>query len=133
MATLIKDYPPNIQQIKYFLNPPESSVYTYGSAIYAPNHNELYPDVVEHEKIHQKQQLEFKTPQEWWDAYLTDSMYRLAMEEEAYAEQYKWLKGKTNAKDLALALDEMALALSTFYNLPIGFDEAKTRIRKYFD
>lgn len=131
MAEFIRDFPPNIEQIRYHLDPPAWTVFTYGSAIYAPNHDELYPDIIHHEQVHQKQQLGYRNPGEWWDIYLNDSEFRKEMEIEAYSAQYEWLKERISNKDLKLALTEMAISLTMWYNIPLSVQRAENLIRNY--
>jgi len=131
-TTIVADYPPNIKQIRYHLDPPNWAIFAYNDTIYAPNRKELEPDIVFHEEVHLKQQKKFRNAGEWWDKYLTDSSFRQQEEVEAYGKQYLWLKDYgVTAKDMKEALQEMALALSLWYNLPLSIHQAETLIRLY--
>lgn len=66
---------------------------TYGNHIYSSKI--ISPNVVEHEKVHIKQQ--GNNPDKWWDKYIKDSKFRLEQEKEAYREQVKYIK--CNSKD----------------------------------
>lgn len=128
---IIEDYPPNIELIKQYLNPPEESIFAYGNKIYNPSKIPVYEDVVEHEKVHLKQQSEYITPDIWYTKYLMDKDFRLEQELEAYNKQYLFLKEIIRNKELKEALQEMAHALSHDYNLNISYNEAETKIKRY--
>ena len=90
---IIKDYPPNIEDIRAVLNPPFNTVFTYGNNIYNPNINQELPsDLIAHERVHILQQ-EGK-PAAWWDKYLKDKNFRFAEELMAYKVQWKVIKSK---------------------------------------
>lgn len=122
------DYPPNIDRIRQFLSPPENAVFAYGDIIYSPKEPILYPDLIEHEQVHERQQNGF--PEQWWERYLQDKDFRLNQEVEAYRTQYQYLKKIVTVKDLKMFLFEFAKALSTDYNLNITYQQAENLIRK---
>lgn len=124
-----KEYPPNIDRIRQFLNPPTGALFAYNGIIYSPDSDVLYPDLIEHEKVHFTQQDGY--PDEWWERYLQDPDFRLSQELEAYSIQYQYLKRIMSSKDLKLALYDMAQALSNDYKLSLSHQEAETKIRKF--
>lgn len=128
---IIYDWPPNILEIRQYLNPPSWAVFPYGDKVYIPNGQEPYEDILYHEEVHMEQQKEFANPDMWWSKYLIDKDFRLECEREAYGKQYLWLKERISAKDLKLALEEMAEALSKWYSLNITKSQAETLIRRY--
>jgi hypothetical protein len=130
---IIIDNPPNIGRIRQFLNPPKNAVFAYGNKIYNPDNIKIWPDLEEHEKVHQRQQENQGGPDIWWEKYLQLPDFRLDQEIEAYATQLKFWKEKTNLnnKELKNILYEMAKALSNDYNLSISYTEAENKIRKF--
>jgi hypothetical protein len=67
--------------------------FTYGDAIYVPNpSNYPPPDIIEHEKVHMKQQgYSEEGAAEWWGKFLRDPDFRIQQEAAAYARQYAFL------------------------------------------
>lgn len=128
---LIADYPPNIALIRQYLDPPETAVFAYGNKIYVPNGENLDPDVVVHEEVHERQMKDYTSSDLWWLAYLSNPTYRLTCELEAYGTQYRWLKERITATDLKTALGEMGYALSKHYNLNIHQGEAESKIKNF--
>jgi hypothetical protein len=126
-------FPPNIQQLKTFFDvETHKPIFTYGDEIYAPYHEHVPEDIIEHEKIHIKQQKQFTNPDIWWNKYILDTEFRLAQELEAYAHQYQWIKGISNTKIADEALIEMASNLSSpLYRLNISYGRAEKLIKKY--
>ena len=109
---IVRGYPPNYDQIKKKFNPKDGVVYTYGDTIYAPNTNEIPPDLMMHETTHSLQQKK-TSPKEWWDNYLKDSKFRLSQELEAYRTQYKFIKGAYNRKNRRGLLQKISKDLSS--------------------
>ena len=104
-------YPPNKNKIFKYLSPEEKIVYTFGDKIFNPHGLELDPGVQRREQKHFDQQMRygnnkfwqnFLTPtmriEKWWERYLQDYAFRLAMDLPACQAQYreyaKVLKGK---------------------------------------
>jgi hypothetical protein len=126
-----KNYPPNYQDIKKVLNPPESAVFAYGSTIHNPSGQEIPPDIIIHEAVHEKQQRLFGTPELWWQKYLLDLDFRLDQEVEAYSAQYQYLKEYLPNKAMKEVLTDLAQNLVKLYSVGLTYQEACTRIRKY--
>lgn len=132
MSSNIKNkYPPNYAVIKDTLNPPDSSLYAYDNVIYNPSGRTVYEDEKIHEEVHFAQQAQYTTIDIWWTKYLMDKDFRLEQEVEAYNKQYLFLKNVIRNKELKIALQEMAHALSHDYGLGITYSQAETMIRKY--
>ena len=85
-------------------------IFTYGDTIYVPNGQELPDHIIEHEKVHMKQQsheyinkthdVEFSnepldirkmTPELWWGKFLREPAFRVDQEARAYARQYRFI------------------------------------------
>lgn len=129
-----KDFPPNIEQLKQFfpINENTHPIFTYGDTIYAPYHEQIPQDIIEHENVHIKQQKQFTSPDVWWNKYMLDKQFRLGQELEAYNHQYLWIKSKSNGRIAGEALVEMACNLSSpLYQLDITFNQAERGIKQY--
>lgn len=75
--------------IKAGMKPSKNAFYTYGKAIYNPSGVEIPNYIIEHEKVHIRQQgNNFKS---WWRRYLRDYTFRINQEAEAYAKQYDFM------------------------------------------
>ena len=110
---IVNAWPPNIEQIRAVLTPPANTVFTYEDTIYAPGIKfELHPHLIVHERVHEKQQGNFLTPQDWWTNYLENKEFRFNQELEAYQAQYVYFRAnnsrnvsrgfaRTIAKDLS--------------------------------
>jgi len=64
--------------------------FAYGNIIYGPI--DPKPDIMLHECVHLSQQAKFKSPDDWWKKYFSDSAFRLEQEKEAYSAQWKKAK-----------------------------------------
>lgn len=126
---IVETYPPNYSRIRQFIKPPQNAIFAYGNKIYNPHKVDIWPDLEEHEKVHQKQQ--GSDPEFWWEKYLQNKDFRLEQEIEAYGAQYQYLKGIFNNKGLKVVLFEMANALSKDYGLSLTYQEAENLIRNY--
>ena len=122
-------FPPNIQEIKRYLNPDENTVYAYGDTLYNPSGKVIPEDTLFHESIHAQQQKVYTTPAIWWTKYLLDKDFRKDQEVEAYARQYLWLKPYIPARGYQAAIEEFSEILANpMYNLNITKYEARTLI-----
>jgi len=93
---ILKERPPIYDAIcRSIGKPPDTAIFAYGDTIYNPSGAELSPDIIHHEKVHEKQQA--GDPVDWWRKYLRDEDFRLDQELEAYAAQYKFICN--NSKD----------------------------------
>ena len=91
---VIETVPPVYQAIlDSGLNPTPQAVYTYGNTIYVPSGNPILEEILEHEKVHIKQQTEMDKDK-WWERFLTDEYFRIEQEVEAYAVQYRFMCNK---------------------------------------
>ncbi len=125
---IIKNYPPNYKKIKAVFGEDERCVYCYGD-IYNPHKIPLEHHIIVHEKVHSEQQAELGIDY-WWMRYLDDKEFRLKMELEAYAIQYKYAKEIANNKSVKLFLEDISgvLASEVYGNL-LSQSEAETKIR----
>lgn len=144
---VVVGFPPNYDIISAALQPEAHAIFCYGDTIYNPSDRKLSPDVEFHESIHARQQGD--SPDAWYARYLTDPMFRLEQEIEAYGEQYHYARTHIEAeafkaevegkvlvagkkKLLGWALTSMAKALSgpSYGNL-LTLPQAESRIRHY--
>jgi len=125
---IIKGFPPNYDRIKKEFNPAGTVVFTYGDTVYAPLTGTLSPDLMAHEAVHIRQQVD---PDKWWDRYFKDVEFRLEQETEAYRAQYKkFRKMNKFKKERKKFLERIASDLSShIYGNCITFDEAIERIK----
>lgn len=68
---------------------PIRAIFTYGDTIYNPNDVPLNRHLIEHERVHMKQQnYNDKDAALWWGQFLRDDGFRLTQEAQAYARQF---------------------------------------------
>lgn len=126
---LVKGLPPNIEEIRQYLPIDPNAVYTYGDTVYT-NVDTVPEDILEHEKVHQKQQ--GTNPDWWWKRYLIDPQFRLEEEVEAYAAQLSWVKERTNNKIASECLYDLAQNLrAPMYGLNLSHQKAEQLIRTH--
>ena len=129
---VVREYPPNIADIRSGLTPGEHTVFTYGDTLYAPNLPEdgtIAEHLMVHEEIHSKQQ---KDPERWWIDYLIDPGFRLSQELQAYAAQYQYVKEHFNRSYQRRFLHLIASDLaSPMYGGIISIQQAEDAIKNY--
>lgn len=64
-------------------------VFAYDGNIYNPSGKEMPLYMIEHEKVHLRQQLQWGGAEVWWYKYLTFDTFRLEQELEAYRQEYE--------------------------------------------
>lgn len=112
---------------------PQGVVYTYGNIIYNPDKQDLPAEIIEHEKIHMKQQTKGDmTPDLWWGKYLRDPKFRVDQEAKGYARQYDVICSTHKDRNMrAQYLWSLASSLSgPLYNNIILHSEATILIKK---
>lgn len=76
------------------------TVFTYGDTIYNPGGETLPNHLVAHESVHARQQSSMLNgPDAWWEQYLSDPLFRLEQEAEAYAAQYAFYAKNKKSQD----------------------------------
>lgn len=123
------EYPPNIEEIRSVLTPPESAMFCYGDTIHNPSKNPIDLALMVHEGTHQIQQ--DGKPKEWWGRYLKEPEFRFKQELEAYRTQYRVYEQTIKNRDqLALRVHNMAKDLSgAMYGNIISYPQAVKSIR----
>lgn len=124
--------PPNweVLQAIFKLQWEDGIIVTYGDTYYSQA--EVEPDLVAHETVHMRQQIEMGI-EEWWDKYCLEPKFRLSQEIEAYRAQVQYLRDNTESmsrNERRARIMHMALALSShIYGNIIGFKEAQNAIK----
>lgn len=125
---IARGLPPNYEEIRRHFPTDDKTFYTYGDTIYTLQ-KEIPEDILEHEKVHQKQQ--GQAPDWWWKRFLIDPQFRKEQEAEAYGVQLRWVRERTSDKVGKECLFDLACALSSpLYGLNISHHEAETLIRR---
>lgn len=79
---------------------PEYVVFTYGDTIYIPGGKPMPDHLIEHECTHVEQQKEYPGGRDaWWDRYISDGLFRIQQEVEAYASQYRFICAKVKDRN----------------------------------
>lgn len=104
-------------------------IFAYGDIIYNPGGFKIPQWLIDHEKVHQKQQGE--DVEGWWDRYLVDAEFRYEMEFEAHQAEYRsycrHVKDR-NARAGYLIIVAKKLA-APLYGSVVSVKEAKRRIQ----
>lgn len=119
----VKDYPYLKEFKAQFAINEEEVAFPYKGKIYS--NKELTEDLVEHEKVHFKQQEEIGAD-EWVKEYLSNPTFRVNMEVEAYKHQLSLHKDK-NIKEATRI--QIAKALSSpMYGNVLTYKEAYSKV-----
>lgn len=113
---------------------PINAVFTYGDTIYNPGGIPLSDDLVEHEKVHIKQQSGTTDGAAlWWGKYLRNPEFRIEQEARAYGRQYAFICESCKDKNLRnRILLGLSLTLSgKLYDKGVSYLEARGKIKKY--
>lgn len=119
---------------KAFGREPVTAIFTYGDTIYNPGKFPLPDHIIEHEKVHMPQQLNYPGgPDAWWERYLQDPEFRLDQEARAYGRQYGFCcqKGISRPQRRALLKGLAKILAGQLYNSVVSLDTAKELIEKY--
>ena len=130
-VTILAELPPNIDQIRKAFRLSGREIFAWDGVIYAPASRGLPPHLIEHEKIHFRQQREVGGPQAWWNRYVEDPRWRLEQEMEATIVEYRVYSTTHGRKQRRAFLDVLAKRLSSpMYGGMITTKAAKARIKK---
>lgn len=128
---IIEDFPPIWDKvIAAGMRPnPDTVLFAYAGAIYAPRAKNISNDLLVHEGVHLDQQGD--DADAWWDRYIQDAYFRIDQEAEAYAEQYDFLCHDIKDRNQRnMILHRMAIQLSgAMYGNVITHSAAKTMIK----
>jgi hypothetical protein len=144
---ILETLPPNWNKIKATFPHAEveQAIFCYGEIVHNPFGAKMTRDLEIHEAVHSEQQGE--DPETWWDRYISDPLFRLEQEIQAYGLQLYHLKTtKVIAKDengreveifrparvIKWYLEMIAKTLSgPLYGNVIDYHKAHTRIRHF--
>lgn len=98
----------------------DKTIMVWGDTIYTEY--ALPPHLLEHEKVHIRQQKDKLRGLIWWFRFTVSKKFRLEQEIEAFKVQYKTLGGKDSLYNIAMHLS------GPLYGNMISFDEATKRI-----
>lgn len=122
---ILELYPPNIKEIeKKFDLTGLQPVFAFGNVIFNPHNIQIDQFLLTHEMTHQKQQ--GNRPMEWWEKYLSDPLFRMEQELEAYRNQYSlFCKKVTDGNKRARYLHGIAISFSSkMYGNIISYSNA---------
>ena len=113
-TTVVKAYPPNYLAIARRLPVRGKPViFAYGETIYDPTGRTMGPELVAHERVHCRRQLEYPGGVEpWWVRYLADVAFRLSEEIPAHRAEYHELARHVNSRVRTRYLETVAAKLS---------------------
>lgn len=125
-------FPPNIEAIiERFpvVRELPGVIFAWDGIIFNPSGGHLEPWLVEHEKVHFKQQN--RDPEGWWERYLKDTEFRLEQELEAHRVEYRvFCRHNKDRNQRARYLSMIAGRLAApMYGNVISRAEAARRIR----
>ena len=109
-----------------------STVYAYGNKIYNPANIQGIPQhVIEHELVHIRQQEAIGGAEKWWNLYLTEEIFRINQEIEAYRVQYAfYCLANRDRNAQARFLNSLGgFMASNMYGAPMSKIEAMKAIR----
>lgn len=133
-VTIIVDKPPVWNSVVNTFNVlPKNTIFAYGDVIYNPDDIDIQDYLLEHEKVHFKQQGNTKNGAAlWWGKFLRDSDFRVDQEVEAYAHQYNQMCKATKDRNQPVKiLFHLATTLSgPLYNYSIDTGDAMKRIKE---
>lgn len=124
----VTGYPPNFSLIREAfprsINP--GVIFSYGDTIYVPSGNKVPPDLIAHEEVHGKRQVNMGI-NEWWNSYIYNIKFRYHEELLAHRAEYKYFVDRgLNRAQRRSALVRIARRLSSaLYGFTISFEQAK--------
>lgn len=128
---IVIGYPPNYKEIAKRFEVSPRTIYAWGDTIYNPSDMRITGDLIAHETVHSKQQEALGGPEIWWAKYLTDEVFVLNQEAEAYGRQYAYLCSQNPNRNLQFEiLKALALYLAgPMYGHCVGIETAMNMIK----
>lgn len=125
---IVKDFPPNIEEIRSRFKLKGSELFCWGNKIYVPSGKSVAPQLIAHEKVHCRQQGD--DIEGWWSRYLEDAEFRFDQELEAHQVEYKaYCHNGANRGQRRMYLRMMSRRLaSAMYGNVCTAKEAKKKI-----
>lgn len=126
-----KEQPPNIATLRNAFQLTGKEIFAWDGVIYDPSDGGVSKSLIEHEKVHFRQQRAVGGPEVWWDRYIVDPAWRLEQELEATAREYEVFSEDHGRAQRRRLLDILARRLSSpMYGGMITKKAAKARIKK---
>lgn len=126
---IVKDFPPNIEEIRKVLTLSGNEIFAWDDIIYSSSTDTLPPWLMAHEEVHKTQQK--GDPASWWARYLVDLNWRFKQELEAHRVEYRTycsLEPDRNRKRIYLKLIARRLA-SPMYGRIASFEKTRRMIK----
>jgi hypothetical protein len=122
---IINDWPPGAtfedRKIKNIIT-------NYEGAIYLCDEKDVRDDLIEHERIHIKQQN--GDYHKWIEKYQNDEQFRMKQEIEAYQGQLRFIKQTKGIHHARIAKFKFAnFLVNEIYQFPISFEEALNKLK----
>ncbi len=89
MTEIRAENPPNIATLRKAFGLTGNEIFAWDGVIYNPGGGGLTRALIEHEKVHFRQQREVGGPEVWWGRFIVDPAWRLEQELEATAVEFK--------------------------------------------
>lgn len=128
---IITARPPNFSEILQAFPMAANSgvIFSYAPDIYAPSGRDLPPELLDHESVHIKRQIDMGV-EAWWKYYLIDDEFRYNEELLAHQAEYKKLcEMYTDRRSRRSSLKYVAKKLSApLYGRMISFQQAQEDI-----
>ena len=127
---IVPTFPPNIEAIRARFPITGFEIFAWDGTIYNPSNNMLPEWLIEHEKVHFRQQ--DGDPESWWARYISDDQFRLDQELEAHRVEYRvFCRYQKDRNKRSKYLMSIASRLaSPMYGKLLPVAEAMKRIRK---
>ena len=120
---IIRDHPPNYEEIKAKFDPPAGVIFCWGSLIFNPDDVRIPPEILIHEGVHSKRQGD--APGKWWDRYIANDYFRLWEEVPAHQAEFRFLNARGRNTDHVA--ERLA---SPLYGSMVSVAEAAQMIRR---
>lgn len=124
-VNIVNEKPPVYERCKeqFGIDWDKGIVITYGANVHTKE-KVLPSDLIVHESVHVRQQLEYGV-EKWWDKYFTDPAFRKSQEVEAYQAQGRFLKKiLTDRNKLHTVFHKIATNMVQFYGDIFTYSEA---------
>lgn len=129
MVEIRFSFPPNIDEIREHFPLSGAELFAYDNVIYNPSKMDIPPWLVDHEKVHFRQQ--GKDPVGWWRRYFDDEVFRYQQELEAHQIEYQSFckyNPDRNIRSIYLQLISQRLA-SKMYGSLVTVAQARREIQ----
>ena len=131
MTEIRAENPPNIATLRKAFGLTGNEIFAWDGVIYNPGGGGLTRALIEHEKVHFRQQREVGGPEVWWGRFIVDPAWRLEQELEATAVEFKVYSEDYGRPQRRRYLDMLAGRLSSpMYGRMITRKAAKAQLKQ---